>query len=713
MNSPSLPVRSFFAPPNEAGPDGLKEETRELPRVLLGRLEHGSRTLLPARTGSQLRWYGLAQTDREARILFEELRAWVGPPLTSETTYVALSSTDEMDRRALELVPGGSALRFYVSEASRRSVRQQVSLLTDVWSMAPIRGVDLPRPTGRVLRQFYEALAARDRVSAEHALEEMRGRSLLSAPNLRFLRVQLIGEMGTADELLDDSSVAELQGVARPPAVTSYLARALDEAVIETMWANGVDIREIALAAESRWPTAVAFTSQVTSSSGARCLALSESLADEARSGTIGYLEATWSHDPVVAAALRNLGAAATDSQRASALDLYHRGEYESALDVIETANLDRALTSVALQAAVNLGDAVAAARALRLIDLLEVDERTTLLEGAVERRFWDQLRERIDGTEIPEGWLTWLEGEWPDRPDLLREWCENWNREILAAADTSSRFSSALLDALLDARRGRVRNGLPILVSWMRGDSGLQPAFVPVAVTVLEIMLGSDLGRMEREASLRLLEDILDTGCSADEYATILRDLGEEMARLGARDVEWIARVLDVLLANSVLDDRARSALFTVARGVVLSWGDRIDEVDGRVLERLFEDAGLSYSRPSAQDRGSDSSIRARKFSRVGIYSLAESAARTAARWITEEWPQAAVSVSHARVNAPELEALVRGSDVLLVHTSHAKHAATNAIRSSGDDDKVVLVHGRGASSLFRALGAWVLGSP
>ena len=711
MNKPSLPVSSFFAPPNEVNLDGLKEEAGELLRVLLGRLEQGARTLLPARTGSQLRWYGLAQTDREARILFEELRAWVGPPLGSETAYVDLSSTNEMDRRALELVPGGSALRFDVTKGSQGNVRQQVSLLTDVWAIAPIRGVDLPRPTGRVLRHFYEALAARDRMSAERALEEMRGRSLLSAPNLRFLRVQLIGEIGTANELLDDSSVAVLQGVARPPAVTSYLARALDDALIAPMWANGVDVREIALAAESRWPAAVAFTSQVTSSSGARCLALSELLADEARSGTIGYLEVTWSNDPVVAAALRYLGAAAAGSQCVSALDLYHRGEFESALDVIETASLDRALTSVALQAAVNLGDAVAASRALRLIDLLEEDERTALLDGAVERRFCDQLQERIDGTEIPKGWLSWLEGEWPDRPDLLREWCENWDRAILADADTSSHFASALLDALLDERRGRVRNGLPILVGWMRGDSGLQPAFVPIAVTVLEIMLGSDLGRVEREASLRLLEDVLDTGCAADEYATILRDLSDEMARLGARNVGWIAGVLDVLLANSVLDDRARSALCAAALGVVLSWGDRIDEVDGRVLERLFRDAGLSYSRPPAQDQGSESSIRARKFLRVGIYSLAESAAKIAARWIAEEWPQAEVSVSHARVNTPELEALVRRSDVLLIHTSHAKHAATSGIQSSGDGDRVVLVHGRGATSLFRALTAWVLG--
>jgi len=49
-----------------------------------------------------------------------------------------------------------------------------------------------------------------------------------------------------------------------------------------------------------------------------------------------------------------------------------------------------------------------------------------------------------------------------------------------------------------------------------------------------------------------------------------------------------------------------------------------------------------------------------------------------------------------------------VRGSDVILVQTSHARHAATMAIERSVESSRLVRVNGRGATSLFRALLEW-----
>ena len=604
---PAKSASSFFQPPNKVDLKSLKREAEDLLRLLRGRLEQGERTLLPARVGSQLRWYGLAQTSREIRMLFEECRVWLGPPLGSDPAYVFLDSRDSLDRRAAKLSKDGSALRIdftIQSSEDTQRIRRQVHLLTDLWLRAPDRGIDLPRPTGRVLRQFYEALEAEDRTSAERTLQELRVRALLSASNLRFLRVNLLGELGTSNELLRDPQVKELQGVSRPSRINRYLAHALDDAVICKRWAERQSVRQIALAVEECWPRAVTAVSPVTSYAEARCLALWELLVAEPCSAIVDYLKDAWSNDPVVAATLDDLGSLAGISECGTALDLFESGDFAGALDLIETESLDVQLASISLVAAVNLGDVISASRAIRLVEILHQDARARLLASAVSRNCYDQLKERIDGIKIPTGWLSWLEGDWPDRPDLLREWCENWDRANLGGTKAINRVTATLLDALTDERRDRVRNGFPVLVAWLRGDKGFEPDVVPIAVTVLDVILATQPGRLERTACLRLLKDILDAGeCSAEQYSAVLRVLTDDVGRLVTSDAVWIAGVMEALLASTVLDTGGFSTFCATALRVVLSWGDRIDRVDGSTLQHLFADAGFSYPFPQRSE--------------------------------------------------------------------------------------------------------------
>ena len=125
-------------------------------------------------------------------------------------------------------------------------------------------------------------------------------------------------------------------------------------------------------------------------------------------------------------------------------------------------------------------------------------------------------------------------------------------------------------------------------------------------------------------------------------------------------------------------------------------------------VLRKLFTDAGLDFDPPLTEGTDVETSRQVKAFERVGIYSLSESAAKNAARWIRDEWPDVDVRLSHAHSNNPELNGLVRSSDVVLIQTSHAKHAATTAIERSIDASRLVRVNGRGATSLFRDLLRW-----
>ncbi|MDA8264332.1 MAG: protein DpdD [Actinomycetota bacterium] len=711
MTAPNL-VDAFFTSPNQVDPSRLEGTLRELLGGLSARLDTARiRTLLPARVDGKTRWYGIAPSDREARLLREELRSWLGPPI-SERIVEVRGLDDQVDQAALALVPGGTVLRVDVDEDWKTEARSNVASLTDVWVLAPPRGVDQPRPLGRVLRQFYEAVLAADRSSAESALDEIKARALLNATNLRFLRVELLASLGSPEDLRDDSLLRGISLLARPSAVTAHLAAAAESLFIAS--ASGVpedtDWVTVAERLDEAWPSLVIQSGQVTTRATARCFALQELLRNEPRTDVLAEVARRFPNDEV----LRAITSSATPIPFRESLDtplgLYHAGNYSAALEAAESQNRGRSATSVALAAAVNLGDSASAVRALALVDAMTPAERDVVLGSAVERAFYDQLLARTSEARVPEDWLDWLRGEWADRPDLLMEWAGQWRRDI-ALDSSGEELAVELLDALHDGRRGRVRNGLPVFIDWLV-DEGLPSSGVGLATTIFDILLSSEPGRIERQVSLNLLEEVLLVGCTSQEYAELINAVTEQLQFLGARDAPWLAECLDLFMECSSPDLSRRHAVIAEAAGVATAWLDRLEPDDVSILRQVFADADMPFAVGTSQD-GLPPSPPFCDLKQVGIYSLLEGASQVAADRIRSMFPNVQVRTSSEHVNSQTLVALVRGVDVMLVQTSHAKHAATQAIAAASlDPRRVVFVHGRGATALVRELLAWVHGS-
>lgn len=708
----------FFDTPNEIDVISLEGEPRELIQALLDRLVDDRRTLLPARVNGGTRWYGLARSELDARLLVEELASWLGPPLCDEAVFVD-TPEDVLDERAARLAGSGTPIRVRVGDGWQRRVRENVQCLVAMWALTPQRSYARPRPVGRVLRLFYEGIAARDRALAAEALDEIRVGGMLSAANIRFLRVELLGLLGSPEELRNDPLLTDIALLRRPPAVTDHLARAADALYVPpNATESGPDTwRLIATKIDQAWPRLIAHPSQVRSVHGARCLALSELLAERPRLDVAASLKSNWGEDALVAAVVAVLESAPetpvvdfdTSDAGLVVLSHYRLGEFEAVLDSAERIELEGGIAAVVMHAALNLGDAEAATRALTMIDQISDADREALLSQQVASVFYTQLLERNQGKQIPAGWIDWLRNDWPDRPDLLRDWSAGWSRDDLADSAVVNGIAEELLDALHDGRRGRVRNGLPALVHWLVAEDGLRPSSVPLAVTILDIMLGSEPGRPERNAALDLLGEVLLTGCSPDEYSTAIAALRDQLGRIGPREVDWLTGTLDVLLLNAVPNAQLRDKFFAEVLGVALSWYERIQRSDALLLTKLFADVGLEFDPPLSDQTEAPAPQELRTLERVVIYSLSESAAQNAARWIRDEWPNAKVQLSHAHANSEELENLVSASDVVLVQTSHAKHAATAAIEHLVDAKRLVRVNGRGATSLFRCLLEWV----
>lgn len=90
----------------------------------------------------------------------------------------------------------------------------------------------------------------------------------------------------------------------------------------------------------------------------------------------------------------------------------------------------------------------------------------------------------------------------------------------------------------------------------------------------------------------------------------------------------------------------------------------------------------------------------------RIGIYSLTESAARQAASVLTRLEPSTRVQISSEQVGSAKLKALALNSDLVVITSLSATHAATDFIRANRPSGKPICwAAGRGFTSIVRAV--------
>jgi hypothetical protein len=602
-------------------------------------------------------------------------------------------------------------VRTTIAEGHLAAGRTALRGLLQLWAIAPSRVRIADRPVGRVLRDFYQALVVGDRQMAESALDEIRSRGLLSATNVRFLLVDLLSATGTASELRTDSRLAGISLVERPPRVTESLAQAAGQLFFH--WTGDIqsdDVKRIALDLEDCWPNLVTSRSQAVSLATARCLAAVEALADEQRPGVLRFLAASpWSDDPFVAAVAHETA----PSEPSVTIDPYQllvSGELEEALDAaIELGHSD--VFTVAVFAAYELGTVEAAKAALGFFERLDQSAVAGVTAGRVVADRLEALREKLAETEAATDWVDWLQhaGDGGDlRLDLLRDWAKSLPVDLAFDAVYLEGLTTELFDALNDGRRGPVRNALPLIIESFFVDGELAPQCVGAAILTAQVVLASDAGTSEREIALVLADQVFECGCTADEYEELLVALMEHFAVLGARAARFLADAVSLVVDGPGIAEDVRANFYAQAVAAATGMVDRLDSVESIVLQQALAAAGIPFEVPH-RDAGDVVSGEFRPVS-VSIYSLAESAARRAADWIVAARPGVEIHISNDKVNSDRLAAMVRSSDAVLVHTSKATHAATNAISAAAtEQNEIVWVNGRGASSIFRAFLDWV----
>ena len=93
-------------------------------------------------------------------------------------------------------------------------------------------------------------------------------------------------------------------------------------------------------------------------------------------------------------------------------------------------------------------------------------------------------------------------------------------------------------------------------------------------------------------------------------------------------------------------------------------------------------------------------------KIKTLAIYSLTESASKNASEIIKEMIPGIKITINKDKVVSSSLKSLSKNSDIFVIATSSAKHAATTFIQMNRPKDKITLfASGRGTSSILRVI--------
>jgi len=208
-------------------------------------------TILPCWREAGVDWYAIAFGEPQLRRLSEELMAFVGPTYSTFRGQRAQLNLQDPIELAVYEFTGGAAVKL-CGEATL--VWEALERMRRVSERQVKRFAEIPHPTGRVLRDFYMALQAGDRASAENSLQYLLDQHRLDTLNLLFLRVQLLAELEQWNELLTLPELGNLLQVRRPSAVTQALLKAVYRTELQHFEDNNAQVSAVAYFKEVVFP---------------------------------------------------------------------------------------------------------------------------------------------------------------------------------------------------------------------------------------------------------------------------------------------------------------------------------------------------------------------------------------------------------------------------------------------------------------------------
>ena len=264
----------------------------------------------------------------------------------------------------------------------------------------------------------------------------------------------------------------------------------------------------------------------------------------------------------------------------------------------------------------------------------------------------------------------------------------------------------------------GDVENILPAIpniVNWLKNDEQWPNAgFIKIYQQISFVLaFANTVEDSILDAVADLVIAAVNLGMEGTDYRDLLGALSEMATNHArAKQIDWLLDMIEGLLAAPCPESSARQQFIDIS---VQKFNDHMSRVNADQFELMKEILGSvdmdgALRELPAGDRAStDTKTKVTPWQgSVAIYSLNESAAARAQSILEKRLPNSNIRINHDHVNTPGLENLAATSDLFVICSGQAKHAATNAIMSVRRARGATTLYASGSSSIINVVAEY-----
>jgi hypothetical protein len=742
-------AQRFFSAPNELlwedfEQGRMDEATSIMLQPWIDRLAAGAElAILPSVQGGVTTWYVASRDHRVFHHARESLVAFLGPSYSDFNGQPTFLDETNPVESALAAEFGSNTVRLRIH--SRSFVHGRLKLFADLLAAAPERTETLRRPAGRILSDFEESLRRHEKSSANLCIEELRHAGYLDAQNLMFLQIRLDEMREDWPAILRFADRYHLKsGRRRPRRVSQAILRAIYAQELASYERSG----DVQGALEHFNNTVLNSCEGLLSSRTTyRCveadvaflmLDITQGKSTQDLQAMLEGLPASTTHREWLQRIL-DVGSASPvngvlggdpavgQNQLTIASLALHEGDLDKAWILVSRLEPSEAAVRIALECACDMGTLDAAQRALDIYEALPDAARSALESSRTVARNVVSLREFFPDkptesdalARIPQNWSEWCEAlqsdpHWTESVSVAEQGAIDWPPEEFEQNASVARIADAL-EKMDDAGQPGVIASLPYLLDSISQCQSLPKTMARVMDSLLLIhLLDSAPGRQFYGTLADLCDLRLGIGVTDQAYGEFLSEsLVSIQSRAAATDLDGLLEFIEVLGRFPSPDEALRQAIGEAVCSVFSRFSQRVTPVQLAMLEQLAIELNCSVPDELQSAVGGDGGpgqlnpLLALAGKSIALYSLQESVLRQAKDLLSKVIPEGTVATFHDKVGgSAALKRASRESDIFVVATASAKHAATGYIDQNRPPGSVILrPGGKGFTSMIKEL--------
>lgn len=313
--------------------------------------------------------------------------------------------------------------------------------------------------------------------------------------------------------------------------------------------------------------------------------------------------------------------------------------------------------------------------------------------------RLPSQVPEETSSDSAVTSWLSWVQllGE-PDSAHLdvdeVLDWSPAWT--------VDAQLASAI-DELPDLATDDLLAGV---AAFIETDDFEKPASQTAAALLRRYLIAERFKPVDLGAMCALLGVFLRSAPGDEAYRNVLGDIR-------AFAPQWVAvatatraiDLADAVVSGPVVNSAARSDFVASVLSPLNQQKRRLPPSLRQLAGMVTDDVALGFDWTIPEPVSAGTADRTGVAYRILLYSLDTGTLARVRKAVDLRWPDVRVSVSSERDGSPSLKQHARNSDLVVLATRRATHAATGFITDNSQGSLICYADGAGSASMFRAV--------